>query len=288
MLYSNSRPRYFPHLNKSGLLEMGLMSIDESAWIEPDEDLPNYLSHKLRMRSSLGDGVVRALPESLEAQREFKAMLRQHLLHDHSDVYQARGASLHCEVMQQDWDETDDLPLWQASLWVADDLVIMQPSPQGYRLAAASLCSPSNWLLRDKFARPIHDVHGPLPDYRQQLGPRIARFFEHLRSRHVVQRFTWSVQAGDDLYWQHSLEPTVSPSTPLFWRVERQTLRRLPSTGALVFTIRVYVHPLEALAGVEGALSALFWATDNYPSTHAEYKSFYRLAPALEKYRSMM
>lgn len=40
-------------------------------------------------------------------------------------------------------------------------------------------------------------------------------------------------------------------------RVERQTLRRLPRSGAVVFTIRVYLTPLEELGnGEAGRLAA--------------------------------
>jgi hypothetical protein len=40
-------------------------------------------------------------------------------------------------------------------------------------------------------------------------------------------------------------------------RVEHQTLRRLPRSGAIVFTIRVYMTPLEELEpGEAGRLAA--------------------------------
>ena len=53
-------------------------------------------------------------------------------------------------------------------------------------------------------------------------------------------------------------EPVVTPSTILF-RSERQTLRRLPRTGAVIFTIRAYLTPLVELAkepGVPGRLAS--------------------------------
>lgn len=51
---------------------------------------------------------------------------------------------------------------------------------------------------------------------------------------------------------------TVSPST-VWLRTERQTLRRLPRTGAIVFTIRVYQTSVEQLgkeAGVPGRMAS--------------------------------
>lgn len=48
-------------------------------------------------------------------------------------------------------------------------------------------------------------------------------------------------------------------------RVERQTLRRLPRTGAVVFGIRTYVTPLEALAAEPGVPGRLASAIRSWP-----------------------
>lgn len=55
--------------------------------------------------------------------------------------------------------------------------------------------------------------------------------------------------------------PRPAPPKPLpermRLRVERQTLRRLPRSGAIVFTIRVYLTPLAELGpGESGRLAA--------------------------------
>ena len=54
----------------------------------------------------------------------------------------------------------------------------------------------------------------------------------------------------------------------VFLRVERQTLRKLPETGAILFTVRIYVDPLAALerhpdaAAIAKALIAQLEALD--------------------------
>lgn len=40
---------------------------------------------------------------------------------------------------------------------------------------------------------------------------------------------------------------TGSRADPVFLRVERQTLRKLPQTGAIAFTIRIALHGLDSL-----------------------------------------
>ncbi|KAF7799082.1 hypothetical protein EIP86_010312 [Pleurotus ostreatoroseus] len=56
-------------------------------------------------------------------------------------------------------------------------------------------------------------------------------------------------------------------------RVERQTLRRLPKTGAIVFTIRVYLTPIEELAKEPGIPGRMASAIRSWPDDVARYKA---------------
>ena len=70
----------------------------------------------------------------------------------------------------------------------------------------------------------------------------------------------------------------------LFLRVERQTLRRLPQSGAIVFTIRVYVTALEHLTSVPGALVALEAAVSRLSEKEAQYKGLVALSPIVREF----
>jgi hypothetical protein len=76
-----------------------------------------------------------------------------------------------------------------------------------------------------------------------------------------VQRFNWSIQAGDALYHPLSNIGRVERAAErqskfsdsdlnatAFIRVERQTLQKLPQSRDILFTIRIYLDPLGALA----------------------------------------
>jgi len=177
-------------------------------------------------------------------------------------------------------------PLWSLSLLVAEDLLIMERGDDGYRLTAASLCSPSHWRLAEKFGRPLREIHDPVPGIHGALSPRIDRFLEHLRPAHPVQRFNWTLQADAGLFHdgRAGASAQAGAAASLYYRVERQTLLRLPRSGAVVFTIRVFLHPLETLAGRPGALAALGHAVDAAPPALARYKGFERLRAALARY----
>jgi len=286
VLFDNQTPRYLPHLETPHILHMGLSPLDAQRWIETDSDLPRYHGHKLAQRARLGDRCYRALPDSRDAQRELAGLLWTHLTHDQNDLYRGyddgtllfRPAALRLPA-------ADAQPLWECSLWLADDLVIMQEIAGRYHLTAASLCSPSDWLLEDKFARPLADIHAPVPGFVAELAPRVDRFLRHLRTERPVVRHNWSLQPGNALCRRPPHDERIGPATQVCYRSERQSLTRLPRSGAVVFTIRVYVHPLERLADTVGALQALFTAIDRTPAALAAYKGFDRLEPALAKYR---
>jgi hypothetical protein len=65
--------------------------------------------------------------------------------------------------------------------------------------------------------------------------------------------------------------PVVQPET-LQFRTERQTLRRLPLTGAIVFTIRTYLVPLPELGKEKGVPARLASAVRSWPEGVGRYK----------------
>jgi len=65
--------------------------------------------------------------------------------------------------------------------------------------------------------------------------------------------------------------PAPTPET-LRLRTERQTLRRLPISGAIVFTIRTYVIPLEVLGREKGVPGRLASSMRNWPREVGDYK----------------
>jgi hypothetical protein len=75
----------------------------------------------------------------------------------------------------------------------------------------------------------------------------------------------------------------LANDTQLYWRVERQTLRRLEKTGAVVFTIKVIIHSMSELAKQADSYQALLAAIDNSTEEIKGYKDFNRMRPSLAK-----
>jgi hypothetical protein len=282
------RPKYLPHMQQKDTISMGMEPLDRRNWIEPDELYPQFLEHKLALKALQQQHIFDALPSSIEAQKELAFELKRHLLDQHSHLYcpVADGLSYLPNGIDLAQTQANSNPLWQASLWVADDLLIMQKQDDEYCLTAASLCSPSNWHLAEKIGQPMARIHDPVPTIHQKLTPKIDRFFDYLTVENPVQRFNWSLQANSQLAQIPGDKVIHAVNTPLYYRCERQTLTRLPQTNAIAFTIRVYVYPMMSLTQVPNALTQLKSAINAMPKTVAKYKEIIYFAPALLKYFS--
>ncbi len=77
----------------------------------------------------------------------------------------------------------------------------------------------------------------------------IFRIFDNLKVEQPVCRFNWSVYPDNELFHddrqaEHLKKGNLGINA--FVRVEHQTLRKLPRSGDILFTIRIYVDPVRA------------------------------------------
>jgi hypothetical protein len=243
---------------------IGMSLLDPADWIEPDEHLARHLARKEELFAADRDLVFREEPETRAAQTEVLALLADFLPARFPDVWRLGGSRMHILPAGRTIDlAADEPPLLTASRLVQEDLCLMRDGPGGYRLAAASLCFPSSWSLTEKFGMTLDGLHGNVPGYADFLGGRMARIFANMKVEMPVKRLNWSIYTDDDL---HHPQSKTRPRTwfegegelSAFVRVERQTLRRLPVSGDILFTIKIHVDPLEALrAHPDGARLAL-------------------------------
>jgi hypothetical protein len=151
------------------------------------------------------------------------------------------------------------------------------------RLVAASVAFPSGWRLADKLGLPIGAIHDPVPEYAPQIGRAVDRVTAALTAHRGLWRLNGSL--FDDAALFRPAYPVRSgpPRVPddVVLRVERQTLRKLPRTGAVVFTIRTFIDPLSAIADDLRARSALAGWLRGLDDEQLRYKRLEGLAPAV-------
>jgi len=207
-------------------------------WFDFDDSFDAFLTEKKRLMAEIPENVFQAEDDTLNAQQEVLELISDYL-------------QKHDLPMQNL--NTSDAPLLQAAMMVQDDLVIMRKSDAGWRLVAGSVCFPSSWSLQEKLGKPLHDVHAPIPDFNKgsRNASMIERIFDNLQTDIPVERFNWSIYNDDALYHDDRSGEQTSGGTEHFLRVERQTLTKLRKSGDILFTIRIYVDPFEALEARE-------------------------------------
>ena len=209
----------------------GTMPLDPADWLETGADTAAQMAYRGVLIETAREVVLAGLPESEEAQAE----LRETVV-------------AHTDVAVPD----DPSPLGQVGRMVQEDFCLLQQraDEEEYRLTAAILCFPSRWSLAEKLGHPLTHIHGPVPDYTDDLARRVNRLFEGVRVGRPLWRANWTVHPTDELH-QPSGEWRQAEDGPLHIRVERQTFLRLPRSKAVVFGIRTYVDPLDALSDAE-------------------------------------
>ncbi len=247
-------PAYTPYDGSARLFTIGLGPLDPARWIEPDGDLERYLLEKDRLIADQRDIVFVEEVGTRAAQQEVLDLLAEHITTQHPSFYRRGGTAIATPARTIPLD-ADDAPLVTAGALVQEDLVLMRRDETGWRLVAGYVAFPSSWSLPEKFGRRMEDIHAPVPDFGE--GTRnallINRMFDNLKVEQPVFRSNWSINPDADLHYPASKAHGALPDGQMlslettFARVERQTLRKLPVAGDILFTIRIYTDPLAAL-----------------------------------------
>jgi hypothetical protein len=258
---------YAPFLDPRLARPPGLSPLDPADWLCCDPDYAAQIRERDRLLAGRPADAMAALPEADAAVAE----LRETLLAWVSERPEWRvGARA---VRRPDGaDIPADLPtLTLAGRLCQEDLLLMAPPAAAggeYRLVAGVLCFPSRWALADKIGRPMTAIHAPVPYYDETLARRVNRVFDGVAVARPMVRFNWTPQPTDRLdLIQREGEKRAAEDAGRGWflRTERQTLRRLPRSRAVVFGVKTTVTAFDALtaaqrAGLRKALDA--WDQD--------------------------
>ncbi len=277
---------YAPYVTGvSGRLAMGLAPLELKDWIELDGHFAADLEEKERLLAERPDEVLAVLPEASPGSEELLSLLADHLPAHFPHVYQRQGDRLHNHASGHTWNlaQPSHHPLDLSGRLVQEDLCLMQLDADSghYRLVGASVCFPTRWRLLDKIGDTVGPIHAPVPGYDEQLSSTMDRFFTRLKAERPVWRVNWSIVDDPALYLpkghgrrerDHGIT-AENAGDKLWLRMERQTLRRLPRTADVLFTIRIYVHPLHELTARPDRATALAAAIRALPSELQAYKS---------------
>jgi len=257
------------------------VSVAEADWFELDRCYVAEMAERRRLLDSVHGEVFAALPVSDAARAEALAMVVSALVVHHPDWFSRDSGMVRNHLTGERWDSGAVDPLELAGRLVQEDLCLIQNDAEGPVFTAAVLCFPSRWRLLDKIGKRLADVHGPVPLYADRLAAPVDRFVRHLKPGHIASRLNWSLLDDPALFqpggkWRAEGNAGITRANAgerVFLRVERQTLRRLPVTEAVLFGIRVHVYRLDRVIDGVGRAAALAAAVRALPGEVQHYKS---------------
>ncbi|KAJ5167128.1 uncharacterized protein N7482_005909 [Penicillium canariense] len=248
-------PKYF--------VTMGLRSMKWDEWIELDNHYLKYHADKKKRLKERGEKCCRTAPEAMDGAIELLEELCTYLPERYPSMFQKTPTGITNTVTNETFNIVQrplpEDPMATAARLVQDDLALMFERPDGeYYLLAGAILLAGFWRLSDKFGMPLSEIHtsGDVPQFREKLERGMVNFFRRLKPEEPVLRNNYFIQVDDSLAWSPSIgsedSETVSWNTAAknkaiehhYFRSERQSLRRLPRSGAVVFTIRTYFEPI--------------------------------------------
>ncbi len=286
-------PEYLPFDGGPFRMAMALRSLGHHDWFEIGPDRPAQMAEKRRLLRENHAAVFQSEEGSEVAAQELAELLADYLPTHFPAVYARDGETFRDRIEDQSWDLAASglHPLDLAGRWVQEDLLLLQRqrADQPFRLIAGSLCFPTRWRLADKIGRPLRAIHDPVPYYGERLADPVDRFFDKLQPGHGVWRLNWSLLDDGALFQPNGHGRTRrdhgitkdNAGDKLWLRVERQTLRKLPHSGAVLFTVRVHHRPLSELSGRGEPAGRLAAAVRALPDPMRTYKSVGVFADAL-------
>ena len=183
-----------------------------------------------------------------------------------------------------------------------------------YEFRAGIICSSLGWNVASKIGKSLKQIHEPIPDYKEKMSmsmDRLAlfphpvypdcadlhRYFSKMLTNTPIQRGSWGLEYLQPLYmppndshaehrnWQN---PDLKLED-IFIRVDWQTLRRLPLSGAIVFNFKALFTPLTEVADEPGVPAVVLEVLENGKKNLMEYKNTWHVEhvakPALKKWK---
>ncbi|KAI1814243.1 alpha-1,2-mannosyltransferase [Poronia punctata] len=237
---------------------MSLSKLEPDWWIELESTYRQRMQQRKALYAQHGTSVLRCSPGTELACKEVMEMAVQFLCARYPQYFTLSVDNRHLENkildVRVDIRDKKSNPLLILLNHVPEDFALMQRDPETgmYVLRAGVICSALGWDLSTKFGMKLHEIHGPIPDYKEKMQFSMDRYFSKMPTDKPIQRASWGLEVDQPLFmpaghpheeYRYAQEPGLERDR-LHLRVDWQTLRRLPLSGAVVFNFKAVFTPV--------------------------------------------
>lgn len=244
--------------------------------------------------------MLQALPGSEIATKELMEMCLEFLCARHPQHFSLDKENniFHNELLKTQTILKTTEPLEVLLHNVPEDFAIMIRDPKTgiYSFRAGMIMSSLGWSLGSKIGLKLHEIHAPIPDYPEKMQFSMDRYFAKKPTDKAIQRGSWGLEIDEPLYMppgdpHEHLREEQNPNHTIDrcnLRVDWQTLRRLPLSGAIVFNFKGLFTPVQEFRDEPYIPTLVLKVLRDGKQSIMEYKNTWHtehvVVPALEAY----
>ncbi|CUM63104.1 uncharacterized protein PRCAT00000670001 [Priceomyces carsonii] len=276
---------------------MSIFKLDINHWLDMDKYYWHYIQEKERIIMKYGNQNIDCLPEGYDAAVELMEIVTDHMLIRYPLLFilvedrGSKGKIVKNLLTSETLDMTLPLkeqPLVYVSKMAKEDFYIVKKNPKDdlhYLVAAAVPFPGGSFGVNEKIGKHMDVIHEDVPYYKEKLQKSMERWMNKMSVGDPVERASWYIS------WDHKLkinsvyqipklkkdiEAEMKSSEPMDFnvRVERQTLRRLPKSRAIIFTNHPVFYSIEEMKDEPMIPSLLKKIIYEGPRDIVKYKNF--------------
>ncbi len=214
--------------------------VDMANWLVVDDAYAAQIAYKVHLMKTSREHVCRTLDGAEPAVQELLDTILANLTGRPDFTVADSVTCPDSRVVQIDRSD----PFMTLAQLVQEDLCLMEKHGDEHVLTAAILGFPAAWTLAEKIGRPLTGIHIPVPPYDDNVAKRVQRLFDGIQPGRAIWRANLHTYAVPELHHRRTeADPRPYVDEANFERSERQTLVRLPKTGAVVFSIHTTMAP---------------------------------------------
>lgn len=282
-------------------MTMGIEPLEMEDWIEIDVFYDEEMALRREILETRKEVAVVSRPEAAAANWEVLEMLAAFLPQRFPSRFRREGAMLFDLTTGDSYNINDRSldALEVTSRLIQEDVCLMMKVDGKLRLMSGAVLFPQRWHLLEKTGMDMRSIHLPVPLYADVIGSTVDQFMDRLKVGKPVWRANWAIVDDPTLFQPlnevdiyAALQGNVKNNldikhhagnvgSRLYTRCERETLVRLPRSGAILFTIRTYIRPLTVFESRPLLAKQLVQAMEALPDSIIKYKTmagFYDVA----------
>ncbi|EEB99154.1 hypothetical protein MPER_01219, partial [Moniliophthora perniciosa FA553] len=150
-----------------------LKKMEPDWWLELESTYRERIAQRKQLHATYGSVIINALPGSELACQELMEMVIQFLCARYPNQFQfnQHTGEFRNHILGTISNVRDVNPLFFLNDNVPEDFLITQADPKTglYTLRAGISCSAVGWNMGTKIGKPLHEIHSPVPDYKEKM-----------------------------------------------------------------------------------------------------------------------